>query len=181
VAWTTPITWVSGNVVTAAQMNAHVRDNTNFLQDPPAVLATRLSNVAIGTGADTSVPFIDTDIYDTDTMHSNVTNSSRLTCNTAGAFFITGTVQFGPNATGQRHARILLNSATELAGESLLSPDSGHPVRLTVGVQWKLAVTDFVELQVFQASGAGLSITGTQDNSPGPGPCYFAANWIGAG
>lgn len=30
-AWTTPRTWVAGEVVTAAYMNANVRDNTNHL------------------------------------------------------------------------------------------------------------------------------------------------------
>jgi hypothetical protein len=30
-AWTTPRTWVSGELVTAAMMNAHVRDNMNAL------------------------------------------------------------------------------------------------------------------------------------------------------
>jgi hypothetical protein len=31
-AWTTPRTWVTNEIVTAAQMNAHVRDNTRFLK-----------------------------------------------------------------------------------------------------------------------------------------------------
>lgn len=30
--WTTPRTWVTGEVVTAAELNAHVRDNVNFLK-----------------------------------------------------------------------------------------------------------------------------------------------------
>ena len=31
-AWTAPRTWVTNEIVTAAQMNAHVRDNTRFLK-----------------------------------------------------------------------------------------------------------------------------------------------------
>lgn len=30
-AWTTPRTWVSGELVTASMMNTHVRDNLNYL------------------------------------------------------------------------------------------------------------------------------------------------------
>lgn len=30
-AWTTPITWSSNAVVTAAQLNTHIRDNENYL------------------------------------------------------------------------------------------------------------------------------------------------------
>jgi len=33
-SWTTPRTWTTGEVVTAAIMNAHVRDELNFLNDP---------------------------------------------------------------------------------------------------------------------------------------------------
>lgn len=32
-AWTTPKTWVSGDVLTASDMNAFVRDNTDFIQN----------------------------------------------------------------------------------------------------------------------------------------------------
>lgn len=34
-AWTTPRTWVTAEVVTASQMNTHVRDNTAYLKDAP--------------------------------------------------------------------------------------------------------------------------------------------------
>ena len=32
-AWTSPLTWVAGQIVTAAQLNTHVRDNLNALAD----------------------------------------------------------------------------------------------------------------------------------------------------
>ena len=35
-AWTSPRTWVAGELVTAALMNAHVRDNLIALKDPPS-------------------------------------------------------------------------------------------------------------------------------------------------
>lgn len=34
-AWTSPRTWVAGEVVTAAELNTHVRDNLNYLHDNP--------------------------------------------------------------------------------------------------------------------------------------------------
>lgn len=36
-AWTTPRTWVSGELVTAALLNTHVRDNLSYLKDVPAL------------------------------------------------------------------------------------------------------------------------------------------------
>ena len=47
-AWTTPRTWVAGEVPTAAIMNAHVRDNLNALKDPPQAVAENF-NVALST------------------------------------------------------------------------------------------------------------------------------------
>lgn len=34
-AWTTPRSWTTGEVVTASHMNTHVRDNTAYLKDSP--------------------------------------------------------------------------------------------------------------------------------------------------
>lgn len=47
-AWTTPRTWVAGEVPTAAIMNTHVRDNLNALKDPPTAVAQNF-NVALST------------------------------------------------------------------------------------------------------------------------------------
>lgn len=52
--WTAPRTWVAGEVVTAAQLNTHLRDNLLVLSDPwaswtPSWTATSV-NPAIGNG-----------------------------------------------------------------------------------------------------------------------------------
>ena len=44
----------------------------------------------------------DTERFDTDTIHSTSTNTSRLTINTGGKYLIGGAVTFTANATGQR-------------------------------------------------------------------------------
>ena len=55
-AWTTPRTWVAGEVVTAALMNAQIRDNVNAvwpLGDPTAAwtpFTPALTNITIGNG-----------------------------------------------------------------------------------------------------------------------------------
>ena len=42
--WTTPRTWAVGELVTAALMNAHVRDNMDWLKTPISASATWSSN-----------------------------------------------------------------------------------------------------------------------------------------
>ena len=68
-AWTTPRTWVAGEVVTAALLNVHLRDNLNALLGVTAVNDTfvdlgTFSELTIATGAVTatgSVHSVDTE------------------------------------------------------------------------------------------------------------------------
>jgi hypothetical protein len=45
--WQAPITWTVGQTVTAAQLNAQIRDNMNLT---PAALATTAGSIFVGTG-----------------------------------------------------------------------------------------------------------------------------------
>lgn len=59
--WTTPRTWVTGEVITAAQLNAHVRDNFDYCRqrlDAARPLATATS---IAVHSTTSTTFVDVD------------------------------------------------------------------------------------------------------------------------
>ncbi|NLX10436.1 MAG: hypothetical protein GXY36_12335 [Chloroflexi bacterium] len=42
-AWTVPRTWITGELITAAQLNAHLRDNLNALKQPPSAVVTPTS------------------------------------------------------------------------------------------------------------------------------------------
>lgn len=52
-SWTRPKTWTSGDVITAALLNAHLRDNLSFAHGGahPAVRVTRASNQSIPSGS----------------------------------------------------------------------------------------------------------------------------------
>lgn len=43
-AWTAPITWVDNDLVTAALMNTHLRDNLNALKTPPGIITVPNTN-----------------------------------------------------------------------------------------------------------------------------------------
>jgi hypothetical protein len=182
VAWTAPITFVTGSQLLAAQLNTYLRDNSNFLFDPPMCLAQSTANLSVTTGGTgTIVPFAAADIYDTDTMHDNAGAPTLITPKTAGVFFWTADVQFAGNATGSRWMQIS-NSAVQnpiITHQSELGP-SGNPCRLSASGFWPLnaaaiaAVTSF-GVFVFQSSGANLTLTGVT----GGAPCYFAARWCG--
>lgn len=60
-AWTTPRTWVTNEVVTAAIMNQYIRDNQVSLKDPP------FAQYVLNEGADyttTSTSFVNVDATD---------------------------------------------------------------------------------------------------------------------
>lgn len=80
---------------------------------------------------------------------------------------IGGHVEWAVNATGVRIARIRLNGATFIAVSD--SPVAGHAVynvRNNVMTLYDLAVNDYVELMVFQDSGAGLNVLASANFSP---------------
>lgn len=73
-AWTTPRTWVAGELVTATMLNTHIRDNENLLKtsinddgtlkQPPGLTlsfnygdAGRYNSTVVGSGANTFGPF----------------------------------------------------------------------------------------------------------------------------
>lgn len=65
-AWTAPRTWVTGEVVTAALLNTHMRDNLNFLKTVGGL--TKLTQVAAT--ADLSLSTTPTDVTGATTSHT---------------------------------------------------------------------------------------------------------------
>ena len=78
-AWTAPRTWVTAEVVTASQMNTHVRDN--FLETVPAVI-TGTGEYAVGDGANSVVPRLA--VTDGEAASQTTTSTSYANLATAG-------------------------------------------------------------------------------------------------
>lgn len=94
--------------------------------------------------------------YDTDTIHDNSTNNTRLTCKTAGVYIIIGQVQFESNATGDRGVRIMLNGTNQLALVWQAAATTGNKYFIAQTL-FTLEVNDYVELFVYQSSGGALN------------------------
>lgn len=91
-AWSTPRTWTSGEVVTAANLNTYVSDNLTALGAPPFcdVYATTPGNTSGTSMQFTAVPF-DSDRADsTGSMHSTATQTSRITVPIDGMYHVQG-------------------------------------------------------------------------------------------
>lgn len=97
--------------------------------------------------------------FDTDTMHDNTTNNSRLTCKTAGDYMIIGNVEFCRNSTGIRAVNIVKNhTATIASNVAGTVPDATGWTTCSVCTVVTLAVNDYIELAVYQDSGTTLTI-----------------------
>lgn len=104
---------------------------------------------SLGSGGYTSIQF-DDEYFDTESIHSTVSNTSRLTCVTAGVYLIWGQAN-APSGGTTKGIRIYLNGTTTI-GRSVLSTAGGFGAPV-VAVR-NLAVSNYVELQIFHDVGS---------------------------
>ena len=108
---------------------------------------------------------LDNERYDTDTIHDNIAFNTHLTCRTAGKYIITGCFMIAAHATGQRTAAIRLNGVTYIA-ENRQVGLAAVLLAITVAAIYDLAITDYVELVVYQNSGVALNVLAISNYSP---------------
>ncbi|MEV6987493.1 hypothetical protein AB0M95_40415 [Sphaerisporangium sp. NPDC051017] len=150
-----PRTWVVGEVVTAARLNADIRDALNFLLAPPLFILGHSVAQPTPNNANYNLLF-DTEMVDRDNGHSTVSNTSRYTSQTAGYYALSTNVVWVTNGTGLRQAFFLVNGTTAAGWTSIQAGASGS-MGISLSRRPYLAVGDFVEVQTFQTSGAALN------------------------
>jgi hypothetical protein len=141
--------------------------------NPPTVGLFNLLPPALTNNATNVIVFPDAEEYDSASMHSTVTNTSRITipADGAGVYRFSGEARFNPSATGFRTVGVLKNGTTEIAASKTVSVSAGDlPVISTVG-QAKLVGGDYIELYCFQNSGGSLAV----------GDCRFSATRVATG
>lgn len=94
----------------------------------------------------------DQEDYDTDGMHDNVTNNSRITIKTPGKYSIMAQFEWASNSTGKRIIDIMKNSVVLGKANYLASGSSQH----TISFVGSFVVDDILEVRVFQDSGGNL-------------------------
>lgn len=143
----------------------------------PKARAFHNANVNIPSASTTTVA-LNSESYDTDSMHDTITNNSRLTIKTAGKYMIGGTIEFAGGASGTYRKLFLVANSVNVLDADTKPPIGAQPVQLRVTTVADLAVNDIVELQVNQDTGSNLQLTGVSGAtvySP-----VFWAHWIGA-
>jgi hypothetical protein len=131
------------------------------------------ANIACANATVTALTF-DTERYDSDSIHSTVSNTSRLVAPLAGRYLITGMMRYAAAANNTRYAQIRLNGTTFIASNSLIAAVSDNH-DLSVATIYQLAAGDYVELIAYQNSGGSVNVVASGNFSP-----EFAMHWLGA-
>ena len=158
---------LTGEIQDGAVTTAKLADSSVTAAKLAGMPAARVYNsaaISISHNLDTVLTF-NSECFDTDAIHDTITNPSRLVCKTAGLYLIVGHVRFASNPTGFRYIYIRVNGTTSL-GVQETPAVSGVPTILSVATLYQLAVNDYVELVVFQNSGAALNVEVSVAQSP---------------
>jgi hypothetical protein len=105
---------------------------------------------------------------DTELMHDNSTNNSRITINTAGDYVASALVAFAAHAAGTRGIEIRLNGSTVLAAAQMeaVSEASTGTILSLVMPPYTFAENDYLQVLAFQSSGGALNALAAASYSP---------------
>lgn len=115
------------------------------------------ANQSISNTTDTALSFNSED-YDTDTMHDNASNNSRITIQTAGKYILVANIEWEEDADGVRNLFFKLNGSTDI-GRVLDNPGASNgTLRQNLVTIYDLSVSDYVECWVWHSAGAALNV-----------------------
>ena len=104
------------------------------------------------------------EIWDSNDIHDLASNTSRLTCKSAGKYFVWFNFCWDSNTTGRRGGSVLKNGATnEIHAEVAINAGAPFGWLGASGII-DLAVNDYIELQVHQNSGGALNVYWAADS-----------------
>ena len=108
--------------------------------------------------ASSTVITFDGERFDTDNIHDNVTNNTRLTCRTAGKYHVGASIDWVTSAGGtMRDAFITINGGTRVI-DALQPPTTGGYARQDLSAVWDLAVGDYLELSTYHDGTGAVNV-----------------------
>jgi hypothetical protein len=164
----------SGTAVPAAWLS-QVRTNQKwFADDKPRARVYRTSAQSIPSGAATMVLF-DAERYDVGGCHSTVSNTSRLTVPSGGdGLYVMGAnLLLAAAAGGARQCGLRINGSVFLGITSAV-PETIYGNYFAISTEYELAAGDYVEVFVFQDTGAAVNLAATG----GPHTSDFFFRWV---
>ena len=130
---------------------------------------------SISNNTATAITF-NSEVLDTNNFHSTSSNTSRMTIPAAyaGKYMVVGQIFVQNNGNGTRRLEIYKNGSSFARTQNFA--DASEQGYLNINTTMSLAVSDYVELYVFQNSGSTLSIYG----GTAPQLGWFNITYLGA-
>jgi len=164
-AWTTPRTWVVGEMVNASLLNTYLRDNLKFIRDQVSCRISRAGAAfSIGNNAFADIPF---DTVDLDTgspaMADIVSTPKRIVFQQTGKYVCGCTGGFAANGTGNRIIRLMYHdNSVNPPTDTRVGSDASEGYAASLSYMYMQVVLDckvgdYIFAQVFQNSGAALN------------------------
>jgi hypothetical protein len=151
--------FTAGEVETGAYLNATITSLGNFVLGKPVFSAWQSTAQSLANNVYVPLTFT-SETIDRDNGHSNITNTSRYTAQTAGYYLFNGVIQYASNVTGARRALWQVNGTAPTGGGGFFQTSStliaGTASVVAPPFFYYLAVGDYVELNAFQNSGGAL-------------------------
>jgi hypothetical protein len=127
-------------------------------------IVSRTSAFSVPDNTETVVPF-DSELFDTDNIHDNSTNNSRLTCQTSGLYLVYFYVGFDVNTTGHRMIRVKanINSTWVNIQQFRMASIYSYTMFGSAAIA-PFSTGDYVTLIAYQNSGGALNLLATEDS-----------------
>jgi len=119
---------------------------------------------SIGTGSLTAVA-LNTDLWDTDSMHDPTTNNSRMTFTTAGIYVLNAQIQWSNNSSGRRETFIKFNGGDDIMAATELPASGDGSIPQNLCAIYEFDADDYVEIIVYQNSGSSVNLQSPVNSS----------------
>jgi len=125
--------------------------------------ATHSANQSIANNTLTNLA-LDSEDFDTDSMHDTATNNERLTFKTAGKYVVMGTNRWAAASAGRRVLQIFGSAANDVIADDERAPSMATETTQHVSTILDAAVNDYVYLRVLHTSGNALNSVAASGN-----------------
>jgi hypothetical protein len=153
-----------------------------IISNRPRVSVTKSGTQSIANNTNTAITF-DGEDYDSDSIHSTSSNTSRLTIPTGadGVWRVTYTLYFAAVAAGTIRAGIAKNAGTDRYGRTYQTIQSSLDDGTLIGAaDIKVAAGDYLELYVTHVNGSASARNVGPSSAPPPYD-RFTAHYVGLG
>jgi len=139
-----------------------IRGDDNFDTSYGSSASVRVSKGANQLIANITVTAVtwDVETFDTDGMHDNSTNNTRLTAVVTGKYLVGAHITYFENTTNGRFLGIRKNGSEYYSGNENQTPDTGSNFHdgIHTAALVDLSAGDYVEVMTSQRSGVTLNI-----------------------